>query len=290
MKTDWNARLDQKDWNERLDALNDDRAIIDGIVEPIVKELRKPQDMVELSNTEELAQQLAQPIVEALQVNNQDLQLIKQEQRTLFDTLKSRLERLLRRDNTKDITNSIKSQTKVLEALEDAVVQQGRLGREDTKKLIASLPREEKPEELSDMVELLNSIAKELKRDKKPSTVLTTPKIQDQFQRSNGERVAALVDTDNHLQVDIQTMPSSDPAEVREISLYAVNDMSDMVSNITYVGREKDNGSWCVVKMDETSGTSMLYATVANNAGITTYADAWTGRAGLTYNYYSVAF
>lgn len=286
MRQDFNKALDQKDWNSRLDEAYDDQRIIDGIVAPIVKELQKPPESIELSNINEMVQ----PIIAALSQNNEVVRTARNEQRTLFNTIKDGLDKLLRRDVTKDIEKSINKQTRSIEALVETIRNQKSIQPSDLDKLAKSVPQQKDWKELSDMVKLLEKIEGELKKDKKPNAVLTTPKIQDQFQRSNGERVAALVDTDNHLQVDIQTMPSSDPAEVREISLYAVNDMSDMVSNITYVGREKDNGSWCVVKMDETSGTSMLYATVANNAGITTYADAWTGRAGLTYNYYSVAF
>ena len=32
----------------------------------------------------------------------------------------------------------------------------------------------------------------------------------------------------------------------------------------------------------------MRYANVSNNAGITTYASAWSGKSGLTYNEFQV--
>lgn len=71
---------------------------------------------------------------------------------------------------------------------------------------------------------------------------------------------------------------------------FATNDVSATAANITYIGKEKADGDWCVMKMDETTGIAVTYATITNNALITTYAAAWAARATLTYGAYSVAF
>ena len=74
------------------------------------------------------------------------------------------------------------------------------------------------------------------------------------------------------------------------LNSYSTNEVSSTVASVTYVGKEKGDGSWCVMKLDETTGMVITYATVTNNAGVTTYSDAWTNKATLTYNVYSVAF
>lgn len=70
---------------------------------------------------------------------------------------------------------------------------------------------------------------------------------------------------------------------------YMVNDTVED-GQVTYIGREDVNGDWFVQKIDETSGRSIRYATVKNNATITNYTDAWAAYLTLTYNIYSVAF
>ncbi len=63
---------------------------------------------------------------------------------------------------------------------------------------------------------------------------------------------------------------------------YSVNDIED-----PYYGFTTDTAEWLVKKV-ETDGVS--YATVLNNGSVTTYADAWTARAALTYGRYDQAF
>lgn len=75
-----------------------------------------------------------------------------------------------------------------------------------------------------------------------------------------------------------------------ELNNYSTNDVEEASSTLTYVGKEDKDGNWVVMKIDESSGTSIQYATVTNNSGTTTYSDAWTNRASLTYNDYSTAF
>ena len=52
-----------------------------------------------------------------------------------------------------------------------------------------------------------------------------------------------------------------------------------------YVGKSAGGNTWLVQKFSTTSG-AMLYATQANNPDVTTYADAWAGKIGLTYSQY----
>lgn len=82
--------------------------------------------------------------------------------------------------------------------------------------------------------------------------------------------------------------------DLLKISSYLINDLDDgdTTSNILYIGLEDPSGNWCVSKFDETTQTlpTKQYATVDNNSSTTTYSDAWTNRATLTYNDYSVVF
>lgn len=73
------------------------------------------------------------------------------------------------------------------------------------------------------------------------------------------------------------------------LELFNTNNV-ETVGSVTYVGKETASGGWLVTKIDATSGTVITYATKANNASYKTYSEAWTDRASLTYNIYSVAF
>ena len=64
------------------------------------------------------------------------------------------------------------------------------------------------------------------------------------------------------------------------IDAYALNDFLD--GDPLYLGKVKSDGTWLVQKYSATSG-EMRYANLSNNAGVTTYASAWSGKAGLTY-------
>lgn len=69
-------------------------------------------------------------------------------------------------------------------------------------------------------------------------------------------------------------------------------DVNDVVTagDVTYVGKEDKSGRWCVQKVDESSGTVITYATVLNNAEVTSYAAAWAARESLTYGTAGAAF
>ena len=92
----------------------------------------------------------------------------------------------------------------------------------------------------------------------------------------------------------VRVVNSSGDSITPSINLYQVNDMDDgnTTASILYIGMEKDDGTWLVKKLNETTGTLPVftYATVVNNTATTTYDSAWTNRATLTYNRYASAF
>lgn len=54
-----------------------------------------------------------------------------------------------------------------------------------------------------------------------------------------------------------------------------------------YKGLTKPDGTWLVIRE---AITSVTYATVSNNGAVTSYTDAWTNRATLTYGRFDEAF
>ena len=66
---------------------------------------------------------------------------------------------------------------------------------------------------------------------------------------------------------------------------YALNDFENGAT--LYLGKVKSDGTWLLQKYDQGAG-AMRYANVSNNAGVTTYATAWSGKSGLTYNEFQV--
>ena len=77
-----------------------------------------------------------------------------------------------------------------------------------------------------------------------------------------------------------------------EARVFQTNDIDDYTtSNVTYIGKEKSDGTWWIVKIDETGDYAVKgHATVTNNPTLTTYTLAWTDRVTATYSDYSVAF
>lgn len=67
---------------------------------------------------------------------------------------------------------------------------------------------------------------------------------------------------------------------------YAVNDVDDAGSGITYICMSKSNAStWLVKKVTEVSNDiDIKYANISNNPSVTTYTQAYTARATLTYS------
>ena len=72
---------------------------------------------------------------------------------------------------------------------------------------------------------------------------------------------------------------------------YHLNDLYED-SDVMYLGQEASEDDWIIVEMDKSDPNviNFRYATVNNNATITTYSDAWSGRATLTYERYVEAF
>jgi len=68
-------------------------------------------------------------------------------------------------------------------------------------------------------------------------------------------------------------------------SSYALNDFEN--GTTLYLGKVKSDGTWLLQKYDQGTGV-MRYANESNNAGVTTYASAWSGKSGLTYNEFQV--
>jgi hypothetical protein len=72
---------------------------------------------------------------------------------------------------------------------------------------------------------------------------------------------------------------------------YATNDVDNNNKKNVYEGLETSDGSWQIVNIVTTGKIiSNRYATITNNPTYTSYASAFTDRATLTYDYYSVAF
>lgn len=66
---------------------------------------------------------------------------------------------------------------------------------------------------------------------------------------------------------------------------FNVNDIEE--STTSYFGYTEPDGTWMIKELTD---TSVSYATVTNNGAVTTYTDAWAGRAGLTFGRIDEAF
>lgn len=61
---------------------------------------------------------------------------------------------------------------------------------------------------------------------------------------------------------------------------YSVNNIENAAT--TYIGKMSPGGLWMMQRYVDATGV-FDYANRSNNAGVTTYAAAWTDRATLTY-------
>jgi len=66
-------------------------------------------------------------------------------------------------------------------------------------------------------------------------------------------------------------------------SKYKTEFVDTVSATLTYICAESSGAEWLVKKIDSTSGTSILYATIKNNPLVLTYSAAKTARATLTY-------
>lgn len=76
-----------------------------------------------------------------------------------------------------------------------------------------------------------------------------------------------------------------------ETSRFMENDVEITDGDIIYIGGEDINGVWWVKKIDDSaSEIPIQHASNKNNSSITSYSEAWTNRATLTYEDYKEAF
>ncbi len=73
------------------------------------------------------------------------------------------------------------------------------------------------------------------------------------------------------------------------IKFYTEDVEEDASTNTTYVGKQSVEGQWLIQKIvdvlvNNVSTTTLEYATIVNNETITTYANAWSAKATLTYS------
>ncbi len=94
---------------------------------------------------------------------------------------------------------------------------------------------------------------------------------------SDGTPVPLELTADGKLPVSLTS--SADPS-----SFYVYDIEEDTTS---YYGNTNVSGAWMIKKV---TGTLVSYATVTNNATVTSYTDAWTDRATLTYGRIDEAF
>jgi hypothetical protein len=97
-------------------------------------------------------------------------------------------------------------------------------------------------------------------------------------------------DADSLQAVRVAVSPSGSVAS--EMATYGLNDRIEVSDTLQYIGNEKADGTWMFQKIDGsgTSDPSLRYATVKNNPTVTSYTDALTDYATLTYGLYSQAF
>jgi hypothetical protein len=72
------------------------------------------------------------------------------------------------------------------------------------------------------------------------------------------------------------------PGGTSGATTWGTNDIED-----PYYGQTTADGTWRILKVTDTSVT---YATVSNNGTVTSYTDAWTAKATLTYGRFDEAF
>lgn len=66
---------------------------------------------------------------------------------------------------------------------------------------------------------------------------------------------------------------------------WGTNDLEE--GTTSYFGQTTSDGTWRIIKLTD---ISVSYATVSNNGAVTSYTDAWTNKATLTYGRFDEAF
>ena len=92
-----------------------------------------------------------------------------------------------------------------------------------------------------------------------------------------------------HVETDVEAVVTALGTKADE---WVANDVDDYTTtSVTYVGKEKKDGTWWMMKLDET-GTFLTinHASVTNNPTLTSYTLAWAARTTATYADYASAF
>jgi hypothetical protein len=76
----------------------------------------------------------------------------------------------------------------------------------------------------------------------------------------------------------------------KPLDAFETNDVDKVSSTLLYNGLENKDGTWCIQEVNSSSGVSLRYATAVNNSTYGSYNAAWTDRATLTYDLFSIAF
>ena len=84
---------------------------------------------------------------------------------------------------------------------------------------------------------------------------------------------------------DTIKVTNPDGSNVGGATTWGTNDIED--DTTSYFGQTTASGTWRILKLTD---TSVSYATESNNGSVTSYTDAWTDRATLTYGRYDEAF
>lgn len=103
--------------------------------------------------------------------------------------------------------------------------------------------------------------------------------------KNTGFAQEPVVDDDGNLQIDVVATTDTD-------TKWGTNHIDDYTTaDTTYIGKEKADGTWWIIKIDETGNFPVFtHASVTNNPTLTTYSTAWAARTTATYNIYESAF
>lgn len=104
----------------------------------------------------------------------------------------------------------------------------------------------------------------------------------------------------DQVETDVEALPLPSGAAtsakqddiITNTSVWETNDLDDYTTtDVTYIGKEKADGTWWIKKLDETGNfLTISHASVSNNNAKTSYTLAWTDRTTLTYEDYASAF
>lgn len=117
---------------------------------------------------------------------------------------------------------------------------------------------------------------------------------QNKYTTNNNPTLVAVSNEDGETPVYLYADPlthelivqgGSGGGSLATLADFSVNDIED--GTTSYFGKTKPDGTWLIQSVTD---TSVAYATVSNNGAVTTYTDAWDGRATLTYGRFDEAF